>query len=237
MIKNFSVCYNIIDYMKTVENRNILVVEDNDALRVKIYDYFSPKNNVFLAKNLKEARIYLDENIFSVIILDLVLPDGSGFSLLEYSSLSSPVIILSDLNSDENILHGLDYGVADYIVKPVSMEVLEAKIALRLLPEKESLLCLHGMKVDVAKRTAFFKGIPIELTSSEFNILAFLMRHAGCVYAANDLYESIWHMPHLNTQTIRIHLHNLRKKLLLVSPECGSLIMTEFGKGYFFRGE
>lgn len=223
--------------MKNVVDRNILIVEDSNELRVRLFDYFSRQNNVTLAKNLKEARSFLEEKSFSVIILDLILPDGSGFSLLEQSYISAPVIILSDLNSDENVLHGLDYGVADYIVKPVSMEVLEAKIALRLLPEKESFMTLHGMSVDVAKRRACFKGIPLDLTSSEFNILAFLMRHAGTVYAANDLYESIWHMPHLNTQTIRIHLHNLRKKLLLVSPECGSLIMTEFGKGYFFRGD
>lgn len=222
--------------MKTVENRNILIVEDNDALRVKMFDHFSRKNEVTIAKNLKEALHAVETGTFSAVILDLVLPDGSGFELLERSELSAPVVILSDLGADENVLHGIDCGAADYIIKPVSMEVLEAKIALRLLPEKDSRINLHGMQVDIAQRTVSFRGVPIELTSSEFNILAFLMSHAGTVYTANDLYENIWQMPHLNTQTIRIHLHNLRKKLLLVSTECGSLIMTEFGRGYFFRG-
>ena len=223
--------------MKTVENQNILIVEDNDALRARLYNYFSPKNEVSLAKNLKEALLAVEEKTFSAVILDLVLPDGSGLTLLERTAKDCPVIILSDLGIDESVLDGIGSGAADYIIKPVSEKVLDARMALRLLPPKEATLSLHGMTVNLADRTAFFKAVPIELTSSEFNILAFLMQNAGNVFSALDIYEKVWKMPSLNTQTIRIHLHNLRKKLLLVSPECGSLIMTEFGQGYFFKGE
>lgn len=222
--------------MKGVENEKILIVEDDEALRERLRDYFSLKNEVTLAKDLKEARHALEEKTFGVIILDLILPDGSGLALFESEECSCPVIILTDLGSDESIISGLGAGAADYVVKPVSEKVLEARMALRLLPAKEATLALHGMTLDLAARTARFKGIPIELTSSEFNILAFLMQNAGKVYSALDIYEKVWKMPHLNTQTIRIHLHNMRKKLMLVSQECGSLIMTEFGKGYYFKG-
>lgn len=222
--------------MKRVESRKILIVEDDEALRERLRIYFAVKNDVTVAKNLEEARRALEEKTFNVIVLDLVLPDGSGLSLFESENCSAPVVILTDLGSDESIISGLGSGAADYIVKPVSESVLEARMALRLLPENEALLTAHGMTLNLAARTARFKGITIELTSSEFNILAFLMQNAGNVFSALDIYEKVWKMPHLNTQTIRIHLHNMRKKLMLVSPECGSLVMTEFGKGYFFKG-
>lgn len=105
-----------------------------------------------------------------------------------------------------------------------------------MLPPKEAVLSKNGLRIDLSKRTVRFFDTPIDLTSSEFNILAFLMRNAGKSFSAAEIYEQIWQMPHLNTQTIRIHLHNLRKKLMQISDECGALIMTEFGKGYFFRG-
>lgn len=222
--------------MKTVECKNILIVEDGDALRQSLTEHFGCRNAVRTAKTLAEGCAALAEETFDAVILDLVLPDGNGLSLFDALNSETPVVILSDLGSDESILEGLGRGAADYLVKPVSLSVLEAKLALRMLPPKEAVLSKNGLRIDLGKRTVRFFDTPIDLTSSEFNILAFLMRNAGKSFSAAEIYEQIWQMPHLNTQTIRIHLHNLRKKLLQISDECGALIMTEFGKGYFFRG-
>lgn len=220
--------------MKTVEQKRLLVVEDSDAIRQEISEFFSAKNDVITAKNLAEAVDCVEKQTFDAVILDLVLPDGNGLSIFEHLRDDVPVIILSDLGSDENIIDGIGRGAADYIVKPVSTNVLDARLAIRLLPPKDAVICSHGLSLNLADRTAGFYGKTIDLTASEFNILAFLMSHPGQVFSALDIYEQVWKLPHLNTQTIRIHLHNLRKKLLLVSPACGSLIMTEFGKGYYF---
>ena len=130
----------------------------------------------------------------------------------------------------------MENAASEYIVKPASPRVIEARMALRLLPPKEARLCRHGMLLDMSTRTASYQSRQLELTSSEFNILMFLMQNAGVYFSANAIYEKVWRMPHLNTQTIRIHLHNLRKKMLQISDECGALILTEFGKGYTFRG-
>lgn len=222
--------------MKTVECKNILIVEDGDALRQSLAEHFGCRNAVRTAKTLAEGCAALAEKTFDAVILDLVLPDGNGLSLFDAINSETPVVILSDLGSDESILEGLGRGATDYLVKPVSLSVLEAKLALRMLPPKEAVLSKNGLTIDLSKRTVRFFDTPIDLTSSEFNILAFLMRNAGKSFSAAEIYEQIWQMPHLNTQTIRIHLHNLRKKLMQISDECGALIMTEFGKGYFFRG-
>lgn len=223
--------------MKRIEYKTILIVEDSQALRSELYEYFSAANTVYAAGTLSEASKIIQKTQFDIVLLDLILPDGSGLDLLTELGNDTPVVILSDLGSDENILQGFEFGATDYIVKPASIEIIEARMSLRLLPPKKAVLSLHGLRLDMRKRTAEYEGTPLNLTSSEFNILMFLMQNAGNYYSANDIYEAVWKMPHLNTQTIRIHLHNLRKKMIRISEECGNLILTEFGKGYTFRDD
>ncbi len=163
------------------------------------------------------------------------MPDGNGIELLRYLR-RTPVIILSDLGTDENVIGGLSAGAADYIVKPCSPQVIEAKMSLRLLPNGKANLSSGGLTLNVQSRTAVYKNTVLDFTSSEFNILTFLMQNAGVYFNANEIYEQVWKMPHLNTETIKKHLSNLRKKLLAVSDECAALLATKFGKGYAFIG-
>jgi len=222
--------------MRKVEYKNILIVEDNDELRNKLYIYFSARNNVTAARDLAQAVYAVEHNRFDIIILDVVLPDGSGLKLFGHIS-GTPVIILSDLGSDDHLLYGFAAGAADYVVKPASPEIIEARMALRMLPAGEAVICLHGLELDVNKRTVLYCSKPLDLTSSEFNILTFLMQNAGVFFTANEIYERVWKMPHLNTSTIKTHLSNLRKKMLSVSRSCANLIVTDFGKGYAFIGD
>lgn len=221
--------------MKHVEYKNILIIEDNAELRDKLKNYFSAMNRVVAAENLACAVKAVESNKFDVILLDVILPDGSGLKIFDHIY-ETPVIILSDLGSDDNLLEGFSAGAMDYIVKPASMEIIEARMALRLLPDDRAQIVLHGLILNTVRRTAVYFNKPLELTSSEFNILMFLMQNAGKFYTANEIYEKVWKMPHLNTSTIKAHLSNLRKKMLNVSKECADLIMTNFGKGYAFRG-
>lgn len=222
--------------MNTVECKNVLIIEDSDSLRESLCNYFSAKNTVTSCGNLKEAIAAANANEYDIVILDLILPDGDGKKVLSYLG-KTPVIILSDLGSDEDILDGLSAGATDYIVKPCSPQVLEAKMALRLLPAKKAAISSGGLTLNVNTRTVFYGGQPLDLTSSEFNILAFLMQNAGNFYTANEIYEKVWKMPHLNTETIKKHLSNLRKKMLAVSEACAALLITKFGNGYAFVGD
>lgn len=223
--------------MKSVEYREILIVEDDTALAQTLAEYFGAKNSVTVCGSLREAKEKTAESVFDVVLLDVVLPDGSGLEIFERLKNETPVIILSDLGSEKSVLDGFDAGAADYIVKPCSPKLIETRMALRLLPAKSATLSLNGLALDRAKRTVAFKGVPLTLTSSEFNILMFLMQNPNVFFTAGEIYERVWNMPHLNTTTIKAHLHNLRKKMLLLSGECGTLILTEFGKGYAFAGE
>lgn len=221
--------------MNKVTYKHILIVEDDDGLRSSLEKYFSENNEVTACPDVKSAISAVKERAYDVVLLDLILPDGNGLKLMEYTG-RTPVVILSDLDSDGNILEGISAGAADYIVKPSSPQVIEARMSLRLLPDDRARICLHGLELNVSKRTATYKTQPLDLTSSEFNILAFLMQNAGRYFTATKIYESVWKMPYLNTTTIKAHLSNLRKKMLAVSKECAALIATDFGKGYSFTG-
>lgn len=221
--------------MNKIEFKNVLIVEDGDKLRNTLTEYFSAMNKVTACPTLKSAIAACSENEYDIALLDLILPDGNGIELLAYLG-QTPVIILSDLGTDENVINGLSAGATDYIVKPCSPQVIEAKMSLRLLPTSKANLSSGGLTLNVQSRRATYKNIALDLTSSEFNILAFLMQNTGVYFNANEIYEQVWKMPHLNTETIKKHLSNLRKKMLTVSDDCASLLATKFGKGYAFIG-
>lgn len=221
---------------KIVEHKNILIVEDNNQLCDSLTKYFSNFNEVTSCYNLDEALKAIQENNYDIILLDLILPDGNGLNLMDHIG-QTPVIILSNLGTDANILEGFQAGAADYIVKPSSPQVIETRMSLRLLPDSKATISSHRLTINLSKRTTFYLHQPINLTSSEFNILAFLIENSGQFYTANEIYEQVWKMPHLNSTTIKAHLSNLRKKMLAVSADCASLIISEFGKGYAFVGD
>lgn len=108
----------------------------------------------------------------------MILPDGNGIALLE-NLRQTPVIILSDLGADENVIDGFNAGAADYIIKLCSPQVIEARMALRLLPSTKADISIGGLTLNVSGRTTFYKNTALVLTSSEFNILMFLMQNAG----------------------------------------------------------
>ena len=222
--------------MNKVEYKSNLIVEDNDGLREKLRSYFSVMNKVVSCGNLQSAVTAAEKEIFDIILLDVILPDGNGLTLIEHTG-ETPVIILSDLGSDSNMIDGFSAGATDYIVKPASCTLIEMRMALRLLPNSKAQLSSHGLELNTAKRTATYNKKPLELTSSEFNILTFLMQNAGTYYTASEIYEQVWNMPHLNTTTIKVHISNLRKKMLAVSSDCAKLLIQEFGKGYAFINE
>ncbi len=215
-----------------------MFVEDDTALLDRLTAYFAEKHNtVHAASTLTDARRLLTEikNI-DAIILDVILPDGTGLDLLREAGDLPPVIILSDLSAEEDMLEGFSLGATDYVPKPCSPRLLEARIALRLLRRPESSVTVHGLTVDASERTVFYEGQAVPLTASEFNVLYFLVSNAGKYFTAQEIYEKVWGAPSMQTTTIKRHLSTLRQKLKNVAPD-KTLVVTEFGKGYCFPKE
>ncbi len=220
----------------SVEGRRLLIIEDNLAQQKELCDWFGAKNEVYTATTVARGTELAKSKSPDGIILDLVLPDGSGMSLFEAVENLPPVVILSDISSEESMIEGFSQGALDYVVKPCSPELLEMRLSLRLLPAQRATISVNGLTVNSAKRTCAFHGKEISLTSSEFNILFFLITHAGQYFLPNEIYESVWKMKSLHTTTIKRHISTLRIKL---SEVCGDtkMIYTQFGKGYCFAGE
>ena len=217
--------------------RKLLFVEDDEKLKKEMFAHFSAENEVFTASDVDEAvNILQSQGNIDAVILDLVLKSSSGIDLFKAFPALPPVIILSSLDGEESIITGLTSGAADYVVKPVSPRLLEAHVALRLLPKAEAVETFGRFSINANTRAVKYNGAVIALTPSEFNILFFLVKNKGRFFTADEIYEEIWCAPSLHTTTIRAHLSSLRRKLKAASPSA-DIIRTEFNKGYCFTGE
>ncbi len=221
--------------MEQVTGRKLLFVDDDNFLRTTLAVYFRHRGNEVLeAATLSEARTALANNHFDAIVLDIILPDGEGLELMDMSGLP-PVIILSSLGDNTDMIEGFAAGACDYAAKPCSPELLEYRLANRLLPKAQAKISRHGLTIDTSSRTASFRGTPVLLTGSEFNILTLLIKNAGKFFSPAEIYEQIWKAPSLGNTSIKYHISNLRQKLAAVTGR--NLIITEFGKGYSFISE
>lgn len=219
--------------MQQLTDKNLLFIEDDLELSREIHDHFSPNNNVMIAHDVKTADNCIKLLSFDAIVTDVILPDGSGLDIFEKHSKLPPVIVMSNLGTDDNILEGIYYGAIDYIVKPCSMKVLEAKLILRLSSQSKAEMRSKGLYLNSATRKVTYQSEPVLLTSSEFNILHFLMSHPHSFFSSNEIYEKIWLAKSLNTTTIRKHISSMRRKLLDATGG-KEFIITDFGKGYAF---
>lgn len=215
---------------RIIEGRTLLFVDDDEEFVRRTAQYFSATNKVFTSGTLNHAKEIIEKERLDAIILDIILPDGEGLKLLQEMKGLPPVVILSSLSGDDDVLEGLFSGAVDYVVKPCSPQVLEARLSLRLLPKEEAILSLNGLETDLNNRTVKYNGAPVQLTGSEFNILYLLMSHAGKFFTSEKIYEEIWKAPSLQTTTVKRHISTLRNKLKEATKR--NLIITEFGKGY-----
>ena len=218
-------------------DRKLLFVEDDEKLKNEMMAYFSPENAVFTASDVDEAvEILTDNGDIDAVVLDLILKSSLGMDLFGAFPTLPPVVILSSLDGEDNMLAGLTSGAADYVVKPCTMRLLETHIALRLLPKTDAEEKFGAFSVNANTRTVKYRNMTVALTPSEFNILFFLVKHRGKYYTADEIYEEIWCAPSLHTTTIRAHLSSLRRKLKAALP-AADIIRTEFNKGYCFTGD
>jgi two-component system, OmpR family, KDP operon response regulator KdpE len=172
-------------------------------------------------------------------ILDLVLPDGSGIDVCrEIRTWSSmPIVLLSAVGEEDEKVRALEAGADDYVVKPFAPRELVARLqaALRRAgePTGEPVLELGGLRVDLAARTVTRGGADIHLTPIEYGLLTTLARHRGRLLTHRNLLTEVWGPAYADdTQTLRTHIANLRKKVEDPDPDAPRLIRTDPGVGY-----
>ncbi|MDR1314123.1 MAG: response regulator transcription factor [Deltaproteobacteria bacterium] len=201
----------------------ILVIEDERELRELLeYGLTSLNFKVTGAGNANDALILVEEGIPDLILLDLMLPGLQGLQFLDIvrrKNQTVPVIIISARTGEEDIIKGLEHGADDYLPKPFSMRLLEAKIkaALRRAggsPAHSGTIVSGDVTVDPESRRAAVAGEAIQLTQKEFDLLSLFVRKPEKVFTRNQLLNTIWgYEAELVSRTVDAHVAMLRKKL------------------------
>lgn len=227
-------------------NKTVLVVEDEEKINKMISEYFIyNKYNVISVKDGLEAVEKFDENI-DLIILDVMLPKLDGFTVLRKIRNKSdvPVIMVTAMSEEEDILMGYEFNVDDYITKPFSIDVLFAKSKVLLnridSMSKQSkyinnnILEYNGIKLNQLTMDVYIDDEPIEIELKQFEILKYLMENKNIVMSREKILESIWGYDYFgNVRVVDAQIKKLRKNLKYKSY----CIKTVFGVGYKFEVE
>lgn len=222
----------------TRKARILLVEDESDVLRVNEQYLIRKGYEVFCADTLHKARNLIWEYPPDLILLDVLLPDGSGFELCESirKSSAAPVIFLTCMGHTENIVNGLSLGGDDYIIKPYSFEVLEARIAAQLRRRGMglALLELPPLSVNLTSGSVRLKSEEILLNRKEFQLLVYLMENRGQELSQAQIYQAVWEAsPESMGNTVKMTISRLRQKLRLEETGCFELSTTQ-SQGYMF---
>lgn len=219
----------------------ILIIDDEAQIR-KLLEITLESNDfaVTQAVTAKEGMIMAANHPPDLIILDLGLPDEDGHSVLRKLRewYNNPVIILSVLSNEEDIIKALDNGANDYLIKPFRTGELLARIrsALRgMFTEKNNpLIICNGLQIDLAARTVKKNNEAIKLTATEYNLLALFAKYEGKVLTHQYLLREVWGPGYISqSQYLRVFIAQLRKKIEN-DPNRPEMILTESGVGYRF---
>ena len=218
----------------------ILIIDDNQEILFGLEKLLTKSNfKTYTASNLKEAKKALEEYEYDLIILDWMLPDGSGVDFLAQMRkefYTTSVLLLSSKQDIEDKVEALDSGADDYLSKPFSNIELLARIRALLRREssyKKSLIEIKNLKVDLASHQVTVDNKPIELTKKEFELLELLVLNQHVVLTRYQINDHINHDFNSlkSSNLVDVHIKNLRKKLGLAS----TLIETVRGVGFKIR--
>ncbi|KLE14676.1 response regulator transcription factor [Clostridium sp. C8] len=223
----------------------ILIVEDDKSINdILFYALKSEGYNSYSTFTLKEAKEYLNINLPHLILLDLNLPDGSGFDLCKdiSSKCSIPIIILTAKNDVVDKVLGLELGADDYITKPFHIkEVLSRIKAVFRRIEKSSsesntlfININKDIMINFKNRTVLKNDKVIQLKPKEYELLEFFVQNRNKVFSRQQLIDNVWEFSYDgDIRTVDIHIRRLRSKL--DTPNEASIIETVFSVGYIMR--
>ena len=222
--------------------RKILVVDDKPELRTLLKSYLTQEGfGVVAAGDGREALFIARHEKPDLIILDLMMPEMSGYEFMRAYSreADTPVIILTAKLEENDKVLGLELGADDYVTKPFSPRELTARVraVLRRLEkqgDRSDILRAEAIYLDRAGRIITVGGQPVDLTPSEFDLLATLMAAPGRVFSRLELLDRLQGSAYEGYErTIDVHIRNLRAKIE-TDPSSPHYIETVYGAGYRF---
>ena len=222
---------------------NILVIEDEPDIRKTLeYNISREGHTVLTAGSLHDAEKILQSQSLSLVLLDLMLPDGSGLDFCRKLKTNSktesiPVIILTAKDDEVDKVVGFELGADDYVTKPFSVRelILRIKAVLKRGEVKKDIVEVErqfgDLKIDIESHEVYVDEIQIELTALEFKLLNQLVETRGRVQSRDQLLTEVWgYSAEVTTRTVDTHIKRLRSKL----GSMGKYVQTIRGVGYKF---
>lgn len=228
----------------------ILIIEDDAAIAAIERDYLelSGYRVTICADGAAGLAAALEER-YDLLLLDLMLPEVDGFAICRAvrEKRDIPILMVTALGKDVDKIRGLGFGADDYIEKPFSPSVLVARVKAHLAQyqrlkgpaeRKPKQVTAGALTADPEQRLIFKNGTALPLKNKEYELLLFLMRHAGQVFSREDLYEMIWGLESMGDNiTVAVHVNRLREKIE-DDPSHPKLLQTVWSVGYrLSRGE
>ena len=227
-------------------NFNILVVEDEKDIAYAIKAYLNNQGyKVFIGNNGVEGLEILEKETIHLGIVDIMMPkmDGIEFTMKLRENYDFPVIMLSAKSEEIDKITGLNIGADDYVTKPFRPLELLARVNSQLRRYKkflnvvqksasdENFYTIGGLELDINTKELSVDGNFVKTTPIEFKILTLLMKNPGRVFSADEIYEKVWKERAVNTDTIMVHVRNIREKIE-VNPKNPKYLKVVWGVGY-----
>jgi len=228
--------------------KHILLVEDDEAIREMVSNYLTMEGfHVTTVTNGEEALQNCLQKTFDLVILDIMIPKLNGLEVLKIirDQAALPIIIMSAKDSDVDKALGLGLGADDYIAKPFSMLEFSARVKAVIrratkyssqAEQKQEVLEIDNLKIDIVNFSITKSGQDIKLTSKEFSILKLFVTNRHRVFTKEQIYQTIWKDAYYGDENIiNVHIRRLREKIE-DDPSHPHYIKTLWGIGYKFEG-
>jgi DNA-binding response OmpR family regulator len=219
----------------------VLIVEDEAPIRDGLVSLFSGQGfETTSAASGPEALAALGAGVFDIVVLDLMIPPPTGLEVLaelRKKDDRTPVLVLTALGSEDDVVRGLEAGADDYITKPFGIKELLARargLLRRVKPEKSRALAVSDAALDLDKLELVRAGKTVRLTAREADLLFYLTSRKGKTIARDELLVSVWGYRDgsIQTRTVDVHVQQLRAKLDAIGGK--DWISTIRGRGYLF---
>ncbi len=228
------------------EQFNILIVEDDKEIRDGIEIFLKSQGyQVFKAADGVEGLSVMDNQEIHLAIVDIMMPrmDGVTMTIRLREKYDFPVIMLSAKSEETDKVIGLNIGADDYVTKPFTPLELMARVNSQLRRytrfmnmssqevKNDRVHRIGGLELNEDTVEFFVDGNAVKMTPIEFKILALLMKHPGRVFSAEEIYERVWNEKAINTDTIMVHVRNIRDKIE-INPKEPKYLKVVWGVGY-----
>jgi DNA-binding response OmpR family regulator len=231
--------------LKELQGKTILIIDDEeDLLGLLKLVLEQASGQVLTTTSGHEGLRLFYSHQPDLVIVDLMMPEMDGWEVCRTirQIADTPLIILSAMNQDDTIIRGLKSGADDFVTKPVSPQVLLARVQahLRRLDTAPSLKKLPSyndgyLTIDLDKRQISVDGKPVSLSATEFRLITYMLRNAGRILTIEQILDKVWGAEYRNNSDyVHVYISRLRRKLG-DDPKNPRYLLTEHGIGYRFR--